>query len=120
MIEQTLTAKLETITPQVFPLKAPEDAEGAMLIYQRTSTERETHLSGPSGIAVSYFRVDVYQQAFSEVVTLSNALRVACDGWQEDDVLYCSIESDIDFDADADEDGYYRRSMELRITHRES
>jgi hypothetical protein len=120
MLEELLTTKLKTVTPQAFPLKAPEKVTGAHLIYQRTGTARETHLDGPGGIAVVNFRVDCYQTSYSKTNALADALRASCDGWREGDVLYCSVDNDIDFGAEPDADGYYRRSLELRVTYRES
>ena len=120
MLEETLTAKLKTITPQVYPVKAPEDAQGAQLIYQLVGADRLTHLDGPGGLAIMDFRVDCYDLTYAETVTLARAVLTACNGWKEGPVLYCSVDNDIDFGAEADEDGYYRRSMELRITYLES
>lgn len=119
MIEVTLTAKLKRVVPKVYPNKAPQTADGPLVVYMRTGTDREALLSGPGGIAYATFRIDVYDTGYLSTITLADALRAECNGWKEAEVMYCSVTNDIDFGAEPDEDGFYRRSIELSITYLE-
>lgn len=118
MIELILVSKLQAITPKVYPLKAPESASGTFVVYRRSSTDYETHLSGPSGITYPEFQIDVYSTSYSVVANVSDSIIAALDGLIDGDIMYCSVENNFDMEADPEEDGYYRHVIMIKFTFR--
>lgn len=118
MIETLLVTKIKSVTPKVYPGKAPESEDGTFVVYRRSQTERETHLSGPSGISYPEFQVDVYSPSYTTMATLSDQLVHLLDGWIEGPIMYCTVENDFDMESDPEEDGYFRHLIQLRFTYR--
>lgn len=118
MIEEMLVAKLKMATPKVYPGKAPESEDGTFIVYRRSQTDRETHLSGPGGIFYPEFQVDVYSPSFTTMTNLAYQVINLLDGWREGNIMYASVENDFSMEADPEEDGYFRHLIQVKFTYK--
>ena len=60
-----------------FPLLVPEQLEPPFVVYQRTGTEREYDLEGPTTPAVATFDLMVYADTYLDVKEWANRVRLA-------------------------------------------
>lgn len=119
MIEETLTALLKGVTPKVFPIIAPENASAPFLVYQRASTVRPMHLDSVGGLAQATFRVDVYHSSVKAAVTLANQIRVALNGYSDDDIEGCTLVQERDLSDISGETALFRVNLEFLVTYSE-
>lgn len=74
-------AVAEIVGDRVYPVIAPASAAIPFITWRRQAVQRETTLSGPSGIATVTLAVDLYATTYEAVRELADRCRVALDGF---------------------------------------
>lgn len=118
MIEETLVGLLTSLTPHVHAVLAPMNSPLPLLVYTRASTTRVQDMEGPTGVAISTFRIDVYDDQFLECRKLSKRVRDLLDGIATPQLsVSCEQENDLSDLSGAMK--IYRVALQFRITHDE-
>jgi hypothetical protein len=118
MIEQQLTAMLETITQKVWPLTAPDGSVPPCIIYSRVSSMRIMDLSGPIGVTVSMFRIDVYGTSYLETRAMADQVRAVLDGYTTA-ALNIRLEQEVDLTDMEDQPRLFRTNIDFKFVHDE-
>ena len=74
-------AVADIVGDRVYPVIAPASAAVPFITWRRQSVQRETTLSGPSGIANVTLAVDMYATTYEGVRELADRCRATLDGF---------------------------------------
>lgn len=118
MIEETLTAMLRAVTPNVHAEIAPFNALEPYVVFSRVSTQQIVDMDGPIGVSNSTFHVDVFEAGFLKVRQLATRVRDALSGVTTP-TLVIRLEQETDLSDLADGAKTYRVNLQFRITHDE-
>ena len=117
---------LALTSTRVRPVVALQGASLPYVIYQQISGPRYHTTSGPIGMADTLYQVNCWASTYSDMKTLSEAVRKAMDGYSGTiasvviDVIHIQDESDIpDLSADTNINRYGKR-LDFRIWFKET
>lgn len=119
MIEHALTALLKSIQAKTYPRAAPKSAVAPFIVYTRVRTARVRHLTGPSGMAMPVFQIDIYDESYSAAHQTANQVRLLLDGYSDGDILHCSVIEEQDMSDLTSNPDLSRVQMEVLVTHAE-
>jgi len=129
MIEESLLSYLKTQTSfadmiggasdmRFFPSSTASNPVYPAVVFRKISADRQHDFSGARGSAKSRFQMDVLAQSYSSAKAVSEALRMALDGFTDQEFLSVKLENESDeFDTDTD---IRRVSMDFIIYHTEN
>lgn len=122
-IEQWLSAQLVIANPAVaFPMIAPQGQPLPIVIYRRTRTTRERHLTSGAGMPVASFDISVYANTYAAAKEIASDIKTQIDNFTGTasgvTVNRCSIEDESDgFEppADGNSKAVYIVSMSFEV-----
>lgn len=100
-VEQWLSAQLVLATAaNAFPMIAPQGHALPLIIYKRTGTNRERHLTSGAGMPVASFDISVFASAYAAGKEIASDIREQLDNFTGTasgvTVNRCSIEDESD------------------------
>lgn len=119
MIEEDLTALLETTGYKPYPVSVPSGATAPFLVYQRVSTTTHENFEDDIDLVTATFRVDAYHTSFLELRRLALQIRRALHGQQTDEYAI-TLEQERDLTDLEAQPGLFRTNLEFRITYAEA
>lgn len=135
-MERALFEKLKAIVgnPDIFALRAPDNALGPFIIYQRRDSDRWRTVEGPNGILTATMQIDFYAPSYHAVRKTAVQVELAFDGFRgvvaypasggdaagSVDFKSVSVETDLDLADQTDEPFLYRVSADYLITYAQS
>jgi hypothetical protein len=67
---------------ECYALLAPESARSPFIVYQRISGAKWRDINGPSGMAQTFFQIDIYSNDYAESLSLNTQVRKILDGYK--------------------------------------
>ncbi|ATI54168.1 DUF3168 domain-containing protein [Sphingomonas melonis] len=87
MIDAQLVERLNTLAPNMYPLKAPKNYEQPCVIYNLLHVDPVRSVdSGASDRAYLIYQIDVYDESYTKASTLAKAIRDDLVEWVSEDV----------------------------------
>ncbi|OAN51848.1 tail completion protein gp17 [Sphingobium sp. TCM1] len=85
-----------TGSAKVYPVLAPDDAVAPMVVYQRTSTQRDLTIDGLSGLVSASYRIDIYATSLKAAQSLSDTVVIGLSQHKEAPINYITIDNEFD------------------------
>lgn len=85
-----------TGTIKVYPVLAPETAIAPFVVYQRTGTQRDLAVDGPTGLIIASYRVDVYATSLKAAQNIADDIVVGLSQYASASFNYIRIENEFD------------------------
>lgn len=113
----------------IYALRAPDNAKGTFIIFQRVDSQRWRSINNPSGIAQAQLLIDVYAEDYYIAKTLAGKIENALDGYSgtvyhgenspQDfvEIGGITLQNDIDILDQEDEPVLYRNSARYNVTY---
>ncbi|WP_022682137.1 tail completion protein gp17 [Sphingobium bisphenolivorans] len=86
----------QTGTTKVYPVLAPETAVAPFVVYQRTGTQRDLAVDGPTGLAIASYRVDVYATSLKAAKNIADDVVTGLSQYATAPIIYIRIENEFD------------------------
>jgi hypothetical protein len=122
-IEKGLVSHIESyVEVQAYLLALPQDVELPAIRYQRITTPRALTLDQTnSGLAMSTFQFDVYAETYDDIVTITEDIHSAFDGYTGllDDTKVYAILPDGERDDYEPELKLFRKILDFMIYYEE-
>jgi hypothetical protein len=130
-LEQALFTRLSThaglsalVSTRVYPLVAPQNPTLPYVTYQRVASSRVSAMGTDPGVAEALMQIDCWGETYLSALSVATKARLALERWRDGasdpEVLDAFIERDQDVFEDEAEPPLYRRSMDVRVWHREA
>ena len=104
-----------------------ENAAWPAVVYERSSTDHATGISGGGGFATATFSLDIWSPDYGDCVTTAECIRLALQGfngwWSNIGVISVWVQDDgdsVERPADGSGGWWYSRSLDVAITFAES
>lgn len=114
---------------KVYALRAPKDAPGPFIIFQRVDSSRFRSINNPSGVAQATIQIDCYAREYYAAKEMGLTMENLLDGYMgvvyygDDspsefvDIAGISLQGDADILDDTDEPFLYRSTNSYLITY---
>lgn len=124
MIEETIFSYLTgvpaintLIGTRLYPFSTVSNPVMPCMQYRKISAVREHDLTGSRNTSWSRYQFDCFGDTYAQAKQVSDALRVAFDGYISSDILSSKLENE--FDAFEDSGEAHRISMDFIVYHNE-
>lgn len=120
------TAITTLVNTRIYPDAAPQSATLPMIIYTKTSTDREVTLKRAVGICTARMQLDVYGASRTVCENIMEQIRLRTDGfqgnWGTTYIHICKFDSEsVGWDLESAKDtGIHRATVDLVVTFSES
>lgn len=86
----------QTGTTKVYPILAPDNAKAPFIVYQRTGTQRDLAVDGPTGLLIASYRVDVYATSLKSAQNIADAIIDGLSQYTTAPINYIRIDNEHD------------------------
>lgn len=86
----------QTGPTKVYPVLAPDNAVAPFVVYQRTGTQRDLAVDGPTGLTVASYRIDVYATSLKAAQNIADDIVVGLSQYTTAPINYIRIDNEFD------------------------
>ena len=119
MLELDLAKKLNEITKQNYPLKAPQGVIPPYLTYAKVSNSRKYILSGYSGDSEARMQINCIGKTYSEAKLLAQQLIKTLETWPNANSIQ-SVFNENEIDMYDEDTGFYQIPVDFIINYKEA